>query len=149
AGKLTRLPQRRCTGDRATYFDTLTLVGTRLAWVNHFYANFTYCFGPFTATLRALKPVRVPNRVCDRLEGGADADWDLAAAGDLLVAGSYDWGYCDGPPDCDSPGPYQDDNTLYSFVGNRFVKIVSLPAFTSLEDVDRGRILLRQDKTLQ
>jgi len=57
--------------------------------------------------------------------------------------------YCEGPPDCGSPGPYQDDNTLYSFVGKRFVKIVSLPAFTSLADVDRGRILLHQDETLQ
>ena len=113
AGKVTRLPQRRCGGNLSTYFDTLTLAGTRLVWVNHFYANFAYCFGPFTATLRALKPVRVPNRVCDRLEGGGDADWDFAAAGDFLVAHSYEFGYCEGPPDCDTSGPYQENVTLY------------------------------------
>jgi len=149
-GKVSRVAGRGCDGDGpSSYFDALTLAGTRLVWVNHFYGNFSYCYGPFTATLRALKPVRVPNGVCDRLDGGQDSSWDFAAAGHLLVAHSYEFGYCGGPPECDTRGPYQTGVTLYSFAGKRFSKIASLPAFAQLRDVDGGRILLQQDQTLQ
>jgi len=145
-GKVSRIPKRGCDFDApSSAFDSLTLARTRLVWVDHVYGNFSYCYGPFTATLKALKPVRIPNGVCDRLDGGQDSDWDFAGTGNFWVARSYE--YCD---DCETGPPNQEDNVkLYSLTGGRFAKLASLPNDTRLEDAEDGQILLRQGATLQ
>ena len=122
--------------------DSLTLAGDRVAWVGYQTGNHAYCVGPFTATLASAEPTDLG--VCDGEM--SDVFFDFAGDGALLVVRQYL--QCEDNCDPDYVGTYQTDITL-SKVTDKLVPIGPLKRDTQLLDVDAGRMLLANGKTLE
>jgi hypothetical protein len=141
---LTQIGTSACKapGDTNQSFDALTLAGGRLAWVDYSYGNHAYCTGMFTATLARPKPVDLG--ICDGTR--ADTYYDVAGSGALLV--TREFRQCQDSCAPSYNGTYQDFISLYHVTG-KLNKIGPLKRDTHLLDVDAGRLLLANGKTLE
>jgi hypothetical protein len=115
-------------------FDSLTLAGSRVAWVDFNTGNHAYCDGVFTATLAAPKATNLG--VCD---GDQDLYWDFAGDGALLVARSYT--LCEANCAPDYSRIYDASPKLY-LLGASAKKLADLKDDTKLLAVAGSRILL-------
>jgi hypothetical protein len=118
-------------------FDSLTLAGSRVAWVDFDTGNHAYCQGPFTATVSSPKAKNLGT--CPDEPDNQDLYWDFDGDGSLLVARSYTLCEADCAPDYSRI--YEDSPTLYR-VGASAKKLANLKDDTKLLDVSGSRILL-------
>jgi hypothetical protein len=126
---------RGCTPD--IEFDSLTLAGSRVAWVDFDTGNHAYCQGPFTATISSPKAKNLGT--CPDEPDNEDLYWDFDGDGPLLVARSYT--LCEADCEPDYSRIYDDAPTLYR-VGASATKFADLKDDTKLLDVSASRILL-------
>jgi hypothetical protein len=118
-------------------FDSLTLAGSRVVWVDFNTGNHAYCQGPFTATLSSPKAKNLGR--CPDEPDNQDLYWDFDGDGSLLVARSYT--LCEANCAPDYSRIYDDSPTLYR-LGASAKKLADLNDDTKLLDVAGSRILL-------
>lgn len=118
-------------------FDSLTLAGSRVAWVDFDTGNHAYCQGPFTATLSSPKATNLGE--CPFEPDNQDLYWDFDGDGSLLVARSYTLCEADCAPDYSRI--YDASPVLYR-VSASATKLAGLKDDTKLLDVSGSRILL-------
>jgi hypothetical protein len=137
---VTRLPEK-CSTSPSTFFDSLTLAGSRLLWANYTYGNFAYCSGPYQDALPKTKATFL--KLCTGEE--SDEYIDLAGDGPLVAVSRYD--YCEGQ--CldanDNPLPNGDYNVgVYRLTGTKLVRILKPVDHRTLLGVDAGRIVVSE-----
>ena len=139
---VVRIGGDSCFEEGSSRHDSLTLAGTRVAWVDYDYGNHAYCAGPFTATLAAPKPEAIPSD-CDGTT--ADEYFSFAGDGNFLVMSS--WLLCEVDAVCADEqgnplpaGVY--DVTVSRLSGARPVSILPPTKNRELLDANRGHVLV-------